>query len=94
MNAKYSPLIPGLTGEASGKVFHPVDKPSGLIRSTLSRKSKKQSTFELINSSALTKHGQVFCSSYIYIYTIISFLQELAAHAAAEAAVRAQQSRV
>ena len=63
MNAKYSPLIPGLTGEASGEVFQPVDKPSGLIRSTLSRKSKKQSTFELINSSALTKHSQVFCSS-------------------------------
>ena len=67
MYAKYSPLIPGLTGEASGEVFHPVDKPSGLIRSTLSRKSKKQSTFELINSSALTKHSQVFLFVYIEI---------------------------
>ena len=66
MNSKYSPLTPGLTGEASGEVFHPVDKPSGLIRSTLSRKSKKQSSFELINSYALTKHSKVFLFICIY----------------------------
>ena len=67
MYAKYSPLIPGLTGEASGEVFLPEDKPSGLIRSTLTRESIKQYTFELINSSALTKHSQVFLFVYIEI---------------------------
>ena len=33
--------IPGLTGKCSGEVYHPVDKPSGHITSTLSRQSIK-----------------------------------------------------
>ena len=59
--------IPGLTGEESGEVFLPVDKPSGLIRSTLSRQSQKQSTNELMDSSALTKHSQVIFASFSHI---------------------------
>jgi len=68
--------IPGLIGEGSGsgEVFNPVDKPSGLIKSTLSRQA---SGTEENLALPLTKHSQ-----------------ELAAHAAAEAAVRAQQGRV
>ena len=58
--------IPGLTGEGSGsgKVFNPVDKPSGLIKSTLSRQSSTQSSRnEQTAWSAvplpLTKHSKV-----------------------------------
>ena len=51
--------IPGLTGEGSGsgKVFNPVDKPSGLIKSTLSRQPAVQ--FWQDKSLPLTKHSQV-----------------------------------
>ena len=31
--------LPELTGECSGEVYNPVDKPSGLITSTLAREN-------------------------------------------------------
>jgi len=31
------PRIPGLASSKAGEVYHPVDKPSGQIRSTLAR---------------------------------------------------------
>ena len=53
--------IPGLVGEGSGsgEVFNPVDKPSGLIKSTLSRQASGQPWTDDMLALPLTKHSQV-----------------------------------
>ena len=85
--------IPGLTGEGSGsgKVFNPVDKPSGLIKSTLSRQSSMQSSRnEQTAWSALplplTKHSKVALT-----YSKIFILETLRTYSSIEILYRSLQ---